>query len=323
VTLTQIAHAAGCSLPTASRVFRDPHLVAEHTRRRVLTAARQLGYEPPHAGLPRTPTTLAFVGGDLGNPLFAEIIRSVLASARQRNIAVYLTEPERDPVQEGELVRTLIRHADALILWSPTMSDDRLREINAELATVVVNRPAPGCINISIDDRPGMRQATEHLRALGHTRCAFVAAGGDTWTISHRIEAVRSGCAHNDIKLIEFGPYESAFSSGVQAADPVIASGATAVIAQNDQTAQGLVRQLTVRGVRVPDDISVIGADDSVIARQTLPALTTVKIPIQKIVSPAMTIITNILAGRSYPEPPAIDVPTALVIRDSTSHAPA
>jgi DNA-binding LacI/PurR family transcriptional regulator len=320
VTLTQVADAAGCSVPTVSRAFRNPGLVADETRDRILAAARQLGYKEPRSRLSRTDGTLGLVVSGLENPFFPTLIKALLAAARQRRLRVYLANPDSHPEEEADLVNDLTRQVDALLLWAPTLPADQLRAISGQLPTVVVNNPTSGCVNLLNDVRSGMRQAVEHLSALGHQRCGFVLADGQSWTISQRAQAVREACSEAEIDLTEFGPYDSEFDSGVQAADLAIAAGVTAIIATNDITAQGVLRQLTVRGVRVPDDISLVGVDDTILAQRTLPTLTTVHVPIQEIAARAVAILAQMINDSKSTPRDVVEFQTRLVVRDSTRH---
>jgi DNA-binding LacI/PurR family transcriptional regulator len=310
-------------VPTVSRVFRNPGLVADETRERILTTAKELGYREPRSRSARTDGTLGFVVSGFENPFFPSLVKTLLAAARQRRLRVHLADPDGHPEDEADLVADLTRQVDALILWAPTLGVDQLRLISDQLPTVVINKPTAGCVNLLNDFGTGLRQAVEHLHALGHRRCGYVMGSGQSWTISQRTKAIREACSAAEIDLTEFGPYDSEFDSGVQAADLAIATRVTAVIATNDVTAQGVLRRLTVRGVRVPDDISLIGVDDTVIAQRSLPTLTSVHVPLQETAARAVAILAQMINDNGFSPPDAVEFETRLVVRDSTGHPPA
>jgi DNA-binding LacI/PurR family transcriptional regulator len=124
-----------------------------------------------------------------------------------------------------------------------------------------------------------MQQAVEHLHALGHRHICYLNGPRRSWSNTERQRAIRSLCGQLEMELNEFGPFEAQVQSGVHAADLVIASGATGVIAYDDLVALGVMARLHERGVRVGEEVSVIGIDDSPMSAMAYPTLTSVHVP--------------------------------------------
>lgn len=334
VTIGEVAAAAGVSTSTVSRCFATPDLVRADTRQRVLGIAANLGYTPSHIArslaVGRT-RSIAVIVPDIANLFFARIVKAVQLMARAKGYAVFLADTDERARDEYELAVTMGKQVDGLLLVSPRMSQEQLREITGRVPTVLVNRPLPGSPSVLAPSTEGMWQAVQHLHALGHRHCAHVAGARNSWSSGRRGEAVRSACDEFGMRLTDFGPHQPFFSSGVRTADLVIASGATAVIAHNDMVALGLVSRLSERRVRVPEHISVIGSDDTLLARAANPPLTSVRIPLEEVGTRAAGLLLDLLArgdepagaeqmGSGYAEEVAVE--TELIVRQSTGPAP-
>ena len=124
-----------------------------------------------------------------------------------------------------------------------------------------------------------MRQAMAHLAALGHVRCAFLSGPRRSWSNQQRLRGLRAAARAADAEIVTIGPVAPQFQGGVDAAEQVLASGATAVLAYNDLVAAGILSRLAQLGVDVPGELSVVGFDDIPLAAMLTPALTTVAAP--------------------------------------------
>ena len=161
----------------------------------------------------------------------------------------------------------------------------------------------------------------EHLHALGHRDLVYL-AGPDGYSNSRRVLGLHAACARLGIVPVLLGPFPARFSSGVRAADLVLAAGATAVIAYNDDIAAGLLTRFADRGVRVPDDISVVGHDDTALAEMVTPRLTTVRIPAAATGATAAQLLVQRIreadgTARRY------ELTSELIVRRSSGPAPA
>jgi DNA-binding LacI/PurR family transcriptional regulator len=300
-------------------------MVKPDTRERVRRAAERLGYTPNKAarGLITGRTgNLGLILPDLTNPFFPSVVKGVQAWARDLDHAVFIADTDEDPGAEAGLVRTLAKQVDGLILCSPRMTDDDLRSILSQTSIVLVNRrlgPAPA---VTFDNAGGMRQAVAHLEALGHRHLAWLAGPRASWSNRERTRALKAAAAGSSLKLSPIGNFPPSFEGGVAAADQVVAAGATAVIAFNDLMALGVVNRLNSRGLRVPDDLSVVGIDDIPMSGMSNPSLTTVSLPKEAAGRAAVSLLLELIEQPDSQAPARRELPTQLLVRGSTGIAP-
>jgi LacI family transcriptional regulator/LacI family repressor for deo operon, udp, cdd, tsx, nupC, and nupG len=343
VTLRDVARAAGVSPATASRALSAPDLVAPARREHVQRVARDLGYRPNRAArelITGRTGNLCLVVPDLANPFFAAVAKGVQARARALGFALLVADAEDDPRLEAELVGHLGAQVDGVILCSPRMSDlelDRLSRdvLNDDVPLLLVNRLHGGHPSVVIDNADGVRQAVRHLHALGHRSIGYAGGPLGSWSDSQR----RHGLGHashglRSIEVTDLGHFPPQFGGGVAAGDLVAASGVTAVLAHNDLLALGILSRLRARGVRVPEDVSVIGYDDIPAATLVSPALSTVSVPLARLgraavdllveAGPVPTATESALAqalSAGTGTPPSVLIGVELVVRASTGVA--
>ncbi|WP_018531643.1 MULTISPECIES: LacI family DNA-binding transcriptional regulator [unclassified Streptomyces] len=320
-----VAARAGVSPSTVSRCFATPHQVRPETRARVLAVAEQLGYRPNRIArsLAQGRThTLGLIVPDIANPFFAVITKAVQSRARRKDYAVFLADTDEHPDDEYELAHTLAGQVDGLLLVSPRMTGDHLAEIVHRVPSVLVNRDAAGIPSVTAPSDDGLRQAVAHLHALGHRHLALILGARNSWSSEQRGHAVRFAAEQLSLKVTEFGPHEPKFHTGTQVADLALAAGATAVIAHNDLMALGVLSRLADRGVRVPDDVSVVGADDTLLATTSTPALTSVRIPLNALGERAVDLMLHRLANPDTKTPHRTVLESELIVRRSTGPAP-
>jgi LacI family transcriptional regulator len=327
VTIRDVAAAAGVSQSTVSRALSMPDLVNPATRARVQAAVRALGYQPNRAarGLITGRTgNLGLVVPDLANPFFAGVVKGVQAAARAADYSVFIADTDEDAGVEVGLVRALSKQVDGTVLCSPRTSDAELAEAGSDTPVVLMHRETTGFAGITVDNADGMRQAVEHLAALGHRRVAYVAGPRSSWSNGQRERGLRSTAEATGVELAHLGHFPPTFDGGVAAADLALASGATAVIAYNDIVALGLMSRLAARDVAVPAGISVLGCDDIPMSAMTHPALTTVAVPQHDAGRAAVALLLGLLADdpAAGAEPPRRELPTQLIVRATTGVAP-
>lgn len=321
----EVARVAGVSLSTVSRTLARPDQVAPETREKVLAAARSLGYRPSPAarGLTTGRTqTLGLVVPDLENPYFTSVVKGAQRRALSLGYALIVADTDEDSRQEVELVRSIATRSDGVILCSPRTPEQVIVDLAADTTMVLLNRPCGDIPTVTIDNRDGVRQALDHLRALGHRRIAYVGGPRGSWSDDERLAAVRDAEHESDLEMVELGSFRPYVSGGVAAADLVLASGATAVLTYNDLLALGVLDRLRQRGVDVPGRMSVVGIDNIPAAALTTPPLTSVEVPRAASGSAGV----DLLLQRLEPErtvPPAEDMlAVQLVVRGSTGTAP-
>jgi LacI family transcriptional regulator len=173
---------------------------------------------------------------------------------------------------------------------------------------------------VLIDTARGVQEAVRHLHRLGHQHLAYVAGPAESWANQQRSAAAESATTEFGMRLTTIDPVLHTFEGGRTAADSVLDSGATAAIAFDDVMAHGLLTGLRARGLRVPDDLSVIGCDDA-LAIGTEPPLTTISHSAQDAGSATVDLLLDVISG-AHGEATRITIPTALVHRRSTAAPP-
>jgi LacI family transcriptional regulator len=317
--LSEIATILGISPSTVSRAFRHPELVQAETRAAIVGAAEKAGYAPPSSSFPST--KLANVGlivPDLENPFFTVLAKSIMNEFGRQDVSLIVADTNEDPLAESEIIAGAARRAQGLIVASSRLAEAEIAAFRHKTPIVLINREVEGFPSVSIDHSSGMRQAVEHLAALGHIALAYVE--GPSWSRSNRQRLDSFSAAVGDLGVmgVTIGPYPPRFEGGVQAADIAMARGVTAVIAYNDLMAFGIISRLSSRGVSVPGDLSVVGFDDVPAAAIWPPALTTVTASIPGIGKVGAQCLIRILDGRASASF-ARRVQSHLVVRASTA----
>jgi LacI family transcriptional regulator/LacI family repressor for deo operon, udp, cdd, tsx, nupC, and nupG len=324
MSIRQVAARAGVSPATVSRVFSQPDAVAEDTRRRVQAAADALGYVPhPVArSLARGRRgNLGIVVQDIANSFAAVIIKAVQQEARREDYALFVAGAEHGGEDEHRLARAMAAQVDGLVLVSPSMSGDQVREIAGVTPVVLVNYELPDVPAALIPADDGAEQAVVHLHALGHRTIAYL-TGPPIYSNTTRVHAFREACARLELTGLEIDVRDSRFSAGVRAADLVLATPATAVLAFNDELAVGLLNRLADRGVRVPEEISVVGFDDTGLAAMVRPRLTTVRLPAAEAGRAAARILVDRVPAGANGSVEPLRLASELIVRSSTAPAP-
>jgi LacI family transcriptional regulator len=325
VTIKDVARAAGVSPSTVCRALSTPEVVRAETRERVRRAADDLRYEPNRAarGLITGRTgNFGLIVPDLANPFFPSVVKGIQARAREAGYALFLADSDEDPAAEAHLVRVLSKEVDGLILCSPRMSEQELREIAGSAPTVMLNRRAGRFPSVTFDNLGGMRQAVAHLTALGHRRIAWVGGPRGSWSNRDRIRALRTVAAAAQVELVEVGNVLPQFAGGVAAADLVLATGVTAVVAYNDVVALGLLSRFNARGVDVPGRLSVIGIDDIAMSAMVHPSLTTIALATELSGRAGVDLLLHLLDKPESARTIRRELEAHLMVRGSTGEAP-
>jgi len=322
VTARDVARVAGVSISTVSRALAKPDEVAPATRARVLDTARGMGYLPNPAArglITGRTSTIGLIVPDLENPFFAAVTKGVQSRARAAGYCVIVADSDEDPSQEEDLARNMSKRVDGIVLCSPRAPDSVIAQLALECRLVLVNRACADIPAVAINNLMGIRQAMGHLRALGHRKIAYVGGPATSWSNTARLTSLEVVAAeHPDLDLVDLGSFQPYVSGGIAAADLVIVSGATAVVAYNDLVAFGLLDRLRHRGVRVPDEISVVGIDNIPMSELTFPSLTSVGIPLVNCGRASVDLLLNFVRDPYTPPTHHHDLSFQLVVREST-----
>jgi DNA-binding LacI/PurR family transcriptional regulator len=320
-SIRDVARRANVSPATVSRAFAEPKIVRTETLRRVLAVAEELHYRPSRAARSLTTGKTGNIGvvvPDLGNPFFPAILKGAQARAREADYAVFLADSEENPRLEIELVRAMARQVDGVVICSSRLSEAQLQHLRRDTTLVLLNRRVRGVSCVLLDSAGGMRQAIEHLVALGHERIGFLGGPVQSWSNRERRRGLRAGARGKSLDVIELGPFAPSFEAGQHAADLAVAAEVTAVVAYNDLMALGVLSRLADRGIGVPNEISVVGFDNIPMAGMATPQLTTVALPLEQSGRVAVELLLEQLAhpGSGTHEQ---GLPAQLIVRASTA----
>jgi LacI family transcriptional regulator len=294
-TLKQVAEAAGVSVATASYALNNGGSVGRETRDRVIATAERLGYAPNlSAKAMRTGRsgTLGLVLPDLTNPFFPLLSQTIIHAARERGYSVFLTDTQGSKDAESESIDTLIQRGIDGIIWFPIDDDTDRQPSLRGVPTVVVDRSVQGFDSVQADYEAGGRLAAQHLVEAGHKKIGLITGPRAALSARRRADAARDYVqAHAQLAW----EVESSFAPDLDAAlvERMLKRDATAIIAGADLIALGAIKSLRNNGVDVPNDMSVIGFDNTPWGEWSAPPLTTIDIPTQEMAAEAVELLVR------------------------------
>ncbi len=327
VTIFDVAAEASVSYGTVSRVINHDVHVKQETRDRVLKAMRRLGYMANRQARSlaggRT-NSIGVLVPDLGTGYIGEIIRGIDAELGLSDLDLILYTTHRTASKEANYVANLARGmVDGLLLVLPRSPADftgTLTQRNFPFVLIDHQGIGQDCPAVGATNWQGGFTATEYLIRLGHQRIGFITGWMDLGCALDRLDGYRSALRTNHIPERPELIYEGTFfqTDGFTGASTLLdlPDPPTAIFASNDVMAMGAMDAIRNRGLRVPDDVSVIGFDDIPQASLIRPALTTIRQPLEKMGRVATQMLLELL---SQPQKKSgrIELPTELIVRDS------
>lgn len=326
VTITQIAREAGVSVPTVSRVVNGRDDVAPQTRRRIEALLDEHGYRRPSRAAERA-NLIDVVFNDLDSPWAVEIIRGIEDVGHAVGIGTVVSAVHtRADSKRQWLLNVRGRMSDGVILVTSDLEPELeagLRKLH--VPTVVVDPagvPSMDVPTIGAANWQGGMSATDHLLSLGHRRIGLIAGPSRLLCSRARRDGYRAALQAADIAFDERLVHEGDFyhESGFVGAAEMLRSEdpPTAIFASSDQMALGVYEAARRYGMRVPEEISVVGFDDLSVVRWSSPPLTTVRQPLYEMGMLAARTVLRILDDETV-ESPRVELATDLVVRDSTA----
>ncbi|MEU2430042.1 LacI family DNA-binding transcriptional regulator [Streptomyces sp. NPDC007861] len=334
--LADIAAQAGVSEATVSRVLNGKPGVAAATRESVLAALDVLGYERPVRLRRRSAGLVGLITPELENPIFPALAQVIGQALTRQGYTPVLATQTPGGSTEDELTEMLVdRGVSGIIFVSGLHADtsadmqryEKLRAQGVPFVLVDGFSPQVRAPFISPDDRAAMRLAVTHLVALGHTRIGLALGPKRFVPVLRKIEGfvkvTREQLGLSDqvieAELIQHSLYT--LEGGQAAASALIDRGCTAVVCASDMMALGAIRAARQRGLEVPDDISVVGFDDSPLIAFTDPPLTTIRKPVPAMGQAAVRTLLEEIGGTPAPHSEFVFMPE-LVVRGSTAAGP-
>lgn len=327
-TLTDVALAANVSPMTASRAINNRSGVSGKTREHVLRVAAELGYVVNRAAQKLSGGRSHIVGiiaADLENPFISAVVTGASQAAWSAGYeALVYSQANREKRPPGSVMQLLRQISDGIIAVLPLeygyLGD--LAAINIPVITIDHRGKHAEFPSIATDSYEGGRIAVRHLAELGHERIAFIAGDERLASAKDRRRAYMETMAQLGLKrdpaLIVSGDFIQ--MGGFVATQKLLAlkRPPTAIFAANDMSAFGAIAAIREVGLKIPEDISVIGFDDIPAAAQVYPALTTIRQPIHQMGRSAVNTLLALIAGIE-PASPQVSLPTELVVRASTA----
>lgn len=332
--IAEVALLAGLSTATVSRALTDPSKLKPATLARVEAAVRRTGYTPNLAARSlrarRTMLVLVVVP-DIGNPFFADVLLGIDDALSRDGYGLLIGNLGHAGGKERHLLQVVrAGQVDGVILLNGAIPTDGVHSLaHADLPMVAICEPIPGADfpQVDVRNRAAAAEAVAHLAALGHRRLAYL-GGPPSNILEHARQAgFRDGLAQAgiDAETAAFYPGDFTFQGGAAAAAamPRSAGRPTALFAANDEMAIGFLHAARASGLRVPDDISVIGFDGIGFADYVEPLLTTFRQPRRELGQVGAGLLVRGMTGHTVmPSESRISLPVELLARASTGPAP-
>lgn len=323
VTIYDVAEAAGVAPSTVSRALSKPGRLSEETTRHIRETADRLGYQSRNAHDERVSSSKVLVVSVAGleNLFFVDTLNGIQDEAALAGYTVLVSDGRRIAQHEMQSITRSIGLADGLILISPRIADDAIHQFARAKPVVVVNRVVRDVCSVVQNYTDGMAQVAEHLAGLGHRTVAFLGGPPEAWIGGVRRSALETACRARGLTMQWLGPVEPTVRGGVGIASQWLQNRTTAVVAFNDDIALGFSYAVRERGLRMPEDVSVVGIDNAQSTSVVAPPLTSLAVAGR---GQGAVAVRRLLAGlRGEPcVPSTVVVPMKLIPRVSTGPAP-
>jgi LacI family transcriptional regulator len=332
LTISDIARMAGVSKKTVSRVINHSGLVKQETRDRIMQIVQEHGYRPDpqaRALALRRSNLIAFISNQPNPQYIVSMQSGILEAVAGTAYQIVIRPCDRSSPTLYDEIEELVTHQKLFgVILTPSISEDdeligRLRQLQCpyvRIAAVSLDSPEN---MIETHDYVGAAEAARHIATLGHTRIAHVRGPDSFLSAKERLRGFRVGLSEFGLSVADqyllTGGYT--FDSGVECGQQLIEMDEppTAVFCGNDEMAVGVYKAAREAGIRIPEDLSIVGFDDSPIATRIWPTLTSVRLPIVHMGRIAAQLLVSNHDRMSMEPPTAVSVMPSLVVRDSTA----
>lgn len=328
-TIIDVARMCGYSKATVSRAYASPEAVSEKAREKIYAAAKQLNYAPnaiARAMVRQRTENIAFIIHEkqypaILNPFYSPLLEAAMQEGTRRNYSLFVTTSQDMRLPNGDI--TIKKHMDGVIFAGQV----DIRVVNEfrkqNIPVVLVNNRIEneGLLCVSVDHYNGAVQATAHLCERGHRKIGLLAGRFSPQVSEARAAGFLETLARCDV------PVDTRFVVGIEptleAAEEAMAhllrqpDHPTAFFCTNDTIAAGAMKAVFRAGLRTPDDIAIVGFDDSFVSRVVAPELTTVRIDVDQMGRIAAQRLFDLIDGKEVTET-QIEIPTELIVRGTT-----
>jgi DNA-binding LacI/PurR family transcriptional regulator len=325
LTLAEIAKRAQVSIASVSRFYKDRNSVSPETRQKIEQAVKELGI-PLRVGRKKGSITIALLVPDIENPFFANLVKNIELFISRSGCFLLLCNTSGGPSLEEKYLDLLEGHHVDGIIFVPSGRWDEsfVEKINRVLLPVVVLDRAVEGLRVPLvlcDNEEGGRMATEYLLRLGRKKIAFISGKRGVSTSWERLIGYQRALEENGIGLRKELIFEGdfTFQSGVEVAKHIVDNRVEvdAIFAANDFMALGAMDVLKKKGVKIPEDISIVGYDDIWLGRICEPSLTTVRQPIFEMCESAVGVLLRSIRSGKVDSPQRLVLKPELVVRES------
>ncbi|KAB5607736.1 extracellular solute-binding protein [Bifidobacterium jacchi] len=323
-TIYDIAREAGVSPSTVSRALSQPGRISAKTEFRIRRVAEQLGYLTPDTAddgdtpLPATGMMAAIVP-TLANPLYATTVNALQEHLESKGYGLITLDTNEKPAVERKAMSYVMRNVDGVALISSRLSEPDIRRITLVKPVVLINRTIPGLASVTVDVAGAIDDAVHALKSSGHSSITYLAGPVSSWSNEYRRRCIRTSAFRYDMTYRVVRGCEPNLSGGMKAVEQYLIRPTDAVFAFNDSLAAGFMTAARRRGLRIPEDVSVIGFDNIEMSALLTPALNTINMRGAYLASQAASALVNAARGGSTSRPEPISLEARYVTRDSVN----
>ena len=328
-TIIDVARMCGYSKATVSRAYASPEAVSEKAREKIYAAAKQLNYAPnaiARAMVRQRTENIAFIIHEkqypaILNPFYSPLLEAAMQEGTRRNYSLFVTTSQDMRLPNGDIY--IKKHMDGVIFAgeADARTIEEFRKQNIPVVLVNNRLDLDGLLCVSADHYGGAVQATAHLCERGHRKIGLLAGQFSPQVSEARAEGFFKTLAQYDVPVDTrfIADIEPTLEAGEEAMTRLLREPdhPTAFFCTNDTIAAGAMKAVFRAGLKMPEDIAIVGFDDSFISRVVAPELTTVKIDVDLMGRLAAQRLFDLIDGNEVTEN-QIEIPTELIVRETT-----